>query len=238
MGELEQSEEEILKLGKKIISELELDYTVNTLARWMAHYLAELMGSIEACKSEDDKIKLQKECCNLILKLWKKKDSLPFQKPLDNAQEFLQILAVLKKGKDRTSLMPRWLEYHSISDDSHWLHFVQKVKNNSEKIFYHAFEANLHRDLLLKNNEWLNNHKDFLTDVEKELIEHLNSIAKIDFLSGVVDLNDNSKEKKVNNEDRLNFVFKEIEKLIDEERKSLEELKRSVFKSLKEKETK
>lgn len=233
MEKSKQSEEAILKLGEKLISELELDYTFNTLARWIAHYLTELMGTIEGCKSKDEKIKLQKECCNLILELWAEKDKLPIQKPLDNAQEFLQILSVLKKSNKRVSIMPRWIEYRSVSSDSPWSNFVEKVKNNSEKIFYHSIEANLNSDLLLKDNEWFDNHKEFLSDEEKELIEHLNLVAKIDFASGVIDLNDDSKEKKATREDRLNYIFEEIEKLIDEEKNELLKLKKLVFKKLK-----
>ncbi|PTX62355.1 hypothetical protein C8N46_103455 [Kordia periserrulae] len=56
-------------------------------------------------------------------------------------------------------------------------------------------EANLHKELLLKDNEWLENHEEFLSGEEKELIRHLNSMAEIDFSSGVVDMNDYPKKK-------------------------------------------
>lgn len=65
MEQSKHSEEEILKLGRKLIKELELVYTVNTLARWLSHYLAELMVNIDNCESEEEKTELQKECCNV-----------------------------------------------------------------------------------------------------------------------------------------------------------------------------
>jgi len=235
MAKLKQSEEEILKLGKKLISELNLDYSVNTLARWMAHYIAELIISIENCKSKDEKRKLQKECCELILDLWDKKDRLPIYKPLDDLQEFLEILTVLKDENKTNSILPRWIEYRSLKNNSPWSNFVNKVKNNSEKIFYHSIEANLYKDLLLKDNEWLNKHQGFLSDKEKELIEHLNSVAKIDFTSGVVDLNEKLNDETVTNEERLNYIFKEIVELIEEEKNELHNLKKTIFKSLKSK---
>ncbi len=229
MAQSKHSEEEIIKLGEKLISELKLDYTTNTLSRWLVHYLAEQMIKIEDCKDEDLKMKLQKECCNLILDLWQKKDRLPIQKPLDNVGNFLEILTVLKKENNNISILPRWIEYRSVSSGSPWSNFVEKVKNNSEKIFYHSIEANVHKDLLLKDNEWLNNHKEFLSKEEQELIQHLNSMVKIDFSSGVVDMN-NYNEESVNREDRVKYIFNEIEKLIEEEKKELLKLKKQVFK--------
>ena len=235
MAKLKQSEENILKLGKKLISELELDDTSNTLARWMAHYIAELMASIEASKSDTEKAKLKKECCNLIIELWQMKDRLPFEKPLDNAHEFLKILRVLKKADNAASLRPRWLQYRSVDRQSPWSDFLEKVKGNSEKIFCHAIELNLNQELMLKDNEWLKNHKEFLSEEEIEFIEHLDMLSKIDFSTGVVDLNNKPNKKEVNPEERLKVVFDEMEKLIDEERKSLKSLKKTIFKSLRDK---
>jgi hypothetical protein len=233
MEQSKHSEEEIIKLGKKLISELKLDYTTNVLSRWMAHYLAELIVKIEDCKSEEVKAKLQEECCSLILEIWGKRDRLPIQRPLEGVREFLKIVTILKKEKENTiiSILPRWIEYQSISGDSPWSNFVEKIKNNSEQIFYHSTEANLHKELLVKDNEWLKNHEEFLSDDEKKIIKHLNSMAKIDFSSGVVNMNDHPK-KNVSREERLNYVFDKIEKLIEEEKAELLKLKEHIFKDL------
>lgn len=62
--------DEILVLGKKIIEELSLDDSVDTLGRWIAHYIAELITSIEKAENEDDKQRLKNECADMVLKLW------------------------------------------------------------------------------------------------------------------------------------------------------------------------
>ena len=235
MEKLKQSEEEILKLGKKLISELQLDDTSNTFARWMGHYIAELMTSIETIKSDIEKAKLKKECCNLIIELWQMKDRLPFEKPLDNAHEFLKILRVLKKDGSAASLRPRWSQYRCVERESPWSSFLENVKRNSEKIFYRVIEVNLNNELLIKDNEWFKDHKEFLSDEEKEIIQDLNIIAKIDFSSGVIDIDDNFNKKEENTEERLKVVFEEMEELIEEEKKSLKDLKKMIFKSLRDK---
>jgi hypothetical protein len=43
------------KLGEKLIKELNLEYSSNTLARWMSHYIAELISGINAAESESEK---------------------------------------------------------------------------------------------------------------------------------------------------------------------------------------
>lgn len=64
------SEEEVLKLGKKIIEELQLSARGKTLERWMSHYLAELLLKVETCENIDKKNIMKKECSEVILKLW------------------------------------------------------------------------------------------------------------------------------------------------------------------------
>ena len=39
----------VLALGKKLVDELGLDQSVDTLGRWMAHYIAEKMGRRGGC---------------------------------------------------------------------------------------------------------------------------------------------------------------------------------------------
>ena len=62
--------EEILNLGKLLVGELGLEYSVDTLSRWMAHYIAEQMRIIESTENGDKKL-AEEKCFETILKLWK-----------------------------------------------------------------------------------------------------------------------------------------------------------------------
>ena len=62
--------EEILNLGKLLVGELGLEYSVDTLSRWMAHYIAEQMRIIESTENDDKKL-AEEKCFETILKLWK-----------------------------------------------------------------------------------------------------------------------------------------------------------------------
>ncbi len=60
---------EILELGKKIVEEFGLQKTNDTLGRWMAHYIAELIERVERV-GEEERPNVEKECVDAILKLW------------------------------------------------------------------------------------------------------------------------------------------------------------------------
>lgn len=66
----------IINLGKALVEELGLDPGVDTLARWMAHYIAEQMKIAEN-STGDDKIKAEQLCFKTILMLWQHRSSLP-----------------------------------------------------------------------------------------------------------------------------------------------------------------
>ena len=85
---------EVLKLGSRIVRELSLGHT-DTLGRWMAHHLAEVLQSAESA-SEDEKELAQNRAVNLILKLWSHKRSLPGAAyPLNNLERAMSVLARL-----------------------------------------------------------------------------------------------------------------------------------------------
>ncbi|TXK75376.1 hypothetical protein [Mesonia sp. K4-1] len=89
-----KASQKIIDLGKLIVKELELDPGVDTLSKWMAHFVAEkieLSGKLTGKK----KAKAQEECFGIILKLWKNRWSVP---PIKNyLEEFRPLFETLKK---------------------------------------------------------------------------------------------------------------------------------------------
>lgn len=66
----------ILALGKKLVDELGTDQPVDTLSRWMSHWIAELMRSADGAVGED-RSKRMAECGDAIMKLWAHRNTLP-----------------------------------------------------------------------------------------------------------------------------------------------------------------
>ncbi len=59
-----------LILGKLLVKELGLEESVDTLSRWMVHYIAQKISNIESATG-DEKQAAEAECFETILKLWK-----------------------------------------------------------------------------------------------------------------------------------------------------------------------
>ena len=64
-----------MRLGARIVRELEVEPR-DTLGRWMAHHLAEVMQQAESAEG-GDKESAREQMVDLILKLWSHKRSLP-----------------------------------------------------------------------------------------------------------------------------------------------------------------
>lgn len=227
MAQLKQSEEEIIKLGKRLIEELKLEYTVNTLARWMVHYLAELIQNVEKCDSKEEKEKLQKECCDIILKIWSKKEDLPIRQPLNDLRQIIELLKSLKKGE--FSFLPKWLEYRHLPSNNEWATFVDLVKNNTEQIFLAVVDTNLNKELLSNTKDWYEKNKEFLSKEEKDFLKYLEVLILNKGNSGVYDFNNyKSKIESLSIAEKYKLIFDEMEDLIEQQKNELLKLRKNM----------
>ncbi|MBX7227865.1 MAG: hypothetical protein K1X55_17665 [Chitinophagales bacterium] len=109
-------QEQIINLGKLFVKELGLEPGVDTLSRWMAHYIAEKVALIEHLPPGINKEETQKECFETILKLWEHRWSFPTGKrPLEEFEPILKTLMQLSPEK-RESFFFRPLN-HKIYDE-------------------------------------------------------------------------------------------------------------------------
>src|SRR6266404_1593822 len=90
----------IFGLGKRIVEELGPDQSVDTLARWMAHYLAELIQAAETASGEDRQAKLA-ACASAILDLWEHRRRFPNgMRPFEELDPILRTLESLDPNAD------------------------------------------------------------------------------------------------------------------------------------------
>lgn len=101
-----KAQDKILNLGKAIVKELELDPGVDTLAKWMAHYVAEKIVLAEKLNG-NKKEQAEKECFETILKLWEHRWSLPREKPfLQDFESLFETLNKLNPNRDSGFFLP------------------------------------------------------------------------------------------------------------------------------------
>mgnify|MGYP007049688080 CR=1 FL=1 len=90
----------VLDLGCELVKELDIDPGADTLSRWMAHYIAELIDEAKTAKVEDRPAKLAR-CADAILKLWDHRHQLPDGKrPFEDLEPIMRALASLDPADD------------------------------------------------------------------------------------------------------------------------------------------
>jgi hypothetical protein len=96
---LSKPPEDVLGLGRHLVRELGFEEGVDTLGRWMAHHLAELIDKAENGVTPAERSKARKSATETILKVWEHRASLPRKAyPLAPYEELLKLLDRLRPG--------------------------------------------------------------------------------------------------------------------------------------------
>lgn len=88
---------DVLALGEHLVRELDLDERGDTLSRWMAHHVAELIDRARALPLGRGRNEVQTQTTQTILKIWEHRENLPHDAyPLAPFKDVLKILSVLQ----------------------------------------------------------------------------------------------------------------------------------------------
>src|SRR5687767_2545558 len=68
---------DVLALGQHLVTELSLDERGDTLSRWMAHHVAELIHQVRSLPPGRERSEAQKQATETILKIWEHRANLP-----------------------------------------------------------------------------------------------------------------------------------------------------------------
>lgn len=125
------SDEAVLALGRKLVKELELEPSVDTLGRWMAHYLAELIVKAEDAIG-NEKREAQARCYETILALWEHRSLLPDgSRPFEEIEPVMRAVASLSPENSTpryyTSARPPADEVDESSESEKWLEIANEL---------------------------------------------------------------------------------------------------------------
>jgi hypothetical protein len=88
---------DVLELGRHLVGELSYEEERDTLGRWMAHHLAELIDKAENGATGTERLKARKNATKTILKIWEHRASLPGNAyPLAPYKDILKVLDRLR----------------------------------------------------------------------------------------------------------------------------------------------
>ncbi len=87
--------EDVVVLGKRLVSELGPEQSTSTLGNWIAHHIAELIVEAEQA-DEEAKTALEDRCRSAILALWKHIEVFPRgTRPLEDLEALLETIRAL-----------------------------------------------------------------------------------------------------------------------------------------------
>ena len=142
---------------------------MDTLGRWLAHYLAEKMESAATAPEGTTGDAARRECVDLILRLWEHRQTWPLSAPLKDVADRLDELLAPK---------PRF--FHTATKTSNpfldLLHSLEELHHKEIQICLAAWIAGLN---LNQDREFLHNHSEHLDDDELRITQRLVEIQDL-----------------------------------------------------------
>lgn len=147
-----------MALGRKLVDELGLEPSVDTLGRWMAHHVADL---ITRCEAEDgeDKESAKKECFDAILTLWTHRSELPNGKrPFEDLEPIVRAVASLDPEDEtpryfRQARPPKGKDEEESEAES-WLKLVDGLDYSAKLLIGYCL-AQAANSAIDKSKEWV-----------------------------------------------------------------------------------
>jgi hypothetical protein len=148
----------------RIVHELGLDDSVDTLGRWMSHRIAELMERVDQANSEPEREAAKRECTEVILRVWDKRRHWPQGQPLADLSAFLNTLSSEPHPMQYTKSEPSTLSWVEV------LPLIRNLAEHEDQIVLDAAIADLDLD---QDRRWLEEHPDELSEEERRTITWL-----------------------------------------------------------------
>ena len=209
MESSEITNQEVINLGKAIITELGMEIDCNTPARWLIHYIAENINKSENSQGEE-KDAAERKCVDAIFKLWHHRSELP--RGINPFTEFDSVFRGLSRLDD-SNKRPYYNNYpqfeHKIEDSEsqeskQWVDIAISIDKAAKTLVSESFELASNAALTEKSKKILNLAPDnsgddirimldFMYDEpdkskEKEIKSIKSKIQKIEVLKSICDV--------------------------------------------------
>jgi hypothetical protein len=209
MESSEITNQQIINLGKAIITELGMEVDCNTPARWLVHYIAENIHKSENSQGEE-KESAESKCVDAIFKLWHHRSELP--RAINPFSEFDSVFRGLSR-LDKSSQKPYFNEFsqfdHQIvpeetAESKQWVDIAISIDKVAKELVSESFNSAAALAITDKSKEILmlspeDSGEDirimlsFLSDdesnsKEKEIKAIESKIEKVEALKSICDL--------------------------------------------------
>ena len=117
-------------MGRKLVDELDLESSTDTLGRWMAHYVAELMDHAESAPSEELAAS-KKRCSDAILELWSHRAELPNGKrPFEELEPIMRAIESLDPENEALRYLPFEMDAADEAEEDSQTQALMRVARN------------------------------------------------------------------------------------------------------------
>ena len=146
MESSEITNQEIINLGKAIITEIGMEIDCNTPARWLVHYIAENIHKSENSQGEE-KESAERKCVDAIFKLWHHRSELP--RGINPFSEFDSVFRGLSR-LDNSSQKPYFNEFsqfdHEVNQDEspeckQWVDIAISIDKVAKELVSESFNS-------------------------------------------------------------------------------------------------
>ena len=216
--------ESVIALGKRLVEELGMEPGVDTLGRWMAHYVAGLIRKAEETNDPDEHNKAWEKCCETVLRLWKHRSSLPRGvRPLANLEGVLEAIENIF-GKNSPWPLISNMEVERIG--SPWMLFARIVEEAGLRMCRIAVLTAIAEVSLDKENCWLQEHGEMMSEEEIRVVKILDNLLSGEMLWQT--RKDRVSVGDLEPHERTSRVLEEIMALIEQLKSSFEILQSKV----------
>jgi hypothetical protein len=156
--EASQRSEKILALGQRLVEELGLEPSVDTLGRWMAHHIADLMHQVQTATGEE-RLQAENRCFEAILSLWEHRNELPNGKrPFADLEVIIRAVQSLDPDEET----PRYFrtvqrgteDEKESSKAREWLSMANGLDHTAKILIRECF-VEAARETMDKSKEWV-----------------------------------------------------------------------------------
>lgn len=161
----------VIALGRRLVEELDMEPGVDTLGRWMAHYIAELIEDAEQTADVAERQIAQERCCTAILRLWEHRSTLPRgARPLANLQKILDAIIDLRERKP--VVVDLFVGGHRDGSDP-LVQLAISAEEIGTKISRIALLTAIAEAQFGREKRWVDENGSMLSEEEKNLITYL-----------------------------------------------------------------
>lgn len=174
----------MLVLGHRLTAELGFAESCDTLGKWMAHHVAELMEKAETSTDKTLKKKYTAEVVKTILKLWQHRYTLPDGcRPFESFEPIFRAIQNLDPEKSHSSYFPKVhvypSEYGARGDEKKmdeltgvqkWINIAEKIDRSARVLIDFSLRQAVHNAEDEKTKEYINKAVNLADDSDIQII--------------------------------------------------------------------